>query len=64
MKLYRTTKVSPSGHEYVRYSASKHQYAGTKGALNGMYTAWYHNWKVILDEVEIPEDTWVRVEEA
>ena len=63
MKLYRTTKISPAGHEYVRYSATKHQFAGVKGAFNG-HISWYRDWKVVLDEVEIPDEAWVRVEEA
>lgn len=64
MKLYRSTKISPAGHEYVSYSARKNQYYGIKGSLNGMYSSWYRDWKVVLDEIDIPEDAWTRVEEA
>ncbi len=62
MKLYRTTKIAPSGHEHVRYSATKHQYAGVKGVLRGEF--WYRGWKVRLEVAEIPDDAWVKVEEA
>lgn len=64
MKLYRTTKISPNGNKYIKYSANRQQYHSTKGALHSGLTSWYTDWKVTLDEVEIPDDTWVRVEEA
>ena len=64
MKLYRTTAISPGGNEYVKYSKNKNQYFGTKGAFHSRCNPYYRDWKVVLDEVEIPDDAWVRVEEA
>ena len=64
MKLYRTTKISPQGNEYVRYSKNRQQYSATKGVIGSGRIGWYKDWKVFLDVIDIPEEAWTRVEEA
>lgn len=59
VKIYRTTKYHGDKMVDVRYRPTRHQWAAIKGS-------WYRGGyiRLVLEVAEIPDDAWVKVEEA
>lgn len=70
VKIYRTTKYYGDKVWFIRYSASKVQYAAIKGAVKWAKPPWWltgckdHPVSLTLEVAEIPDDAWTKVEEA
>ena len=71
MRIYRTTKYYGDKVWFTRYSATKVQFAAVKGAVKWASPPW-HIWagnkeepiRITLEMIEVPDDGWVKVEEA
>ena len=59
MKIYRTTKYYGDKVADVRYRPTRHQFAAMKGSWS-----YGERRRLILEVAEIPDEAWVKVEEA